>query len=426
MSARVYGVTRRSALAALAAATAGAACGVRRESEPSLDAVAEDYVRAALALALHQPTLVETWRGPDNWRPERREPVAQIRRRLDEINRAAALASASGQDDPRAHYLRQQLDALILAARRLAGESFAFDEEASLAFGAPVTAFLSGLSSEAAQVSLDEAQATLQRLLPGGGALQQRYAAFRARHAIAPARVPAALAAVTSACRRRLEPHVALPSGESTRSGLAPGLGVEALASYEGDLRTSVQIDQASSLDLARLVWLVAHETYPGHHLQYVLADNDLVQRRGWRERALHPSFGGHLLYAEGAAEAGASLLLAGESFEALCREVSGEAAVDGDSVAELAAVHRAVIELDVHVVKVARRYLDGELASNAAAEQLASAALILDAPRMLQVIERQRTRILAYPAGRRIVAGYLQTGSAWERLTAVATSLVL
>ncbi|MFM8534886.1 MAG: hypothetical protein ACKOEC_15080, partial [Acidimicrobiia bacterium] len=355
-------------LAALAAATAGAACGVQQESAPALDAIAEDYVRASLALAQHQPTLVEDWRGPDNWRPGRREPVAQIRRRLDDIDRAAALVSASGQDDPRARYLRQQLDALIVAARRLAGESLAFDDEASLAFGAPVAAFLAALSSDAVQASLDEARVTLERLLPGSGALHQRHAAFRARHAIAPALVPAALAAVTSACRRRLAAHIALPSGESTRSGLAPGLGVEALASYEGDLRTSVLVDQASRLDLARLVWLVAHETYPGHHLQYVLADNDLVQRRGWRERALHPSFGGHLLYAEGAAEAGAALLLAGESFEAQCREVSGEAAVAGESVAELVAVHRAVIELDIHAVTVGRRYLDGDLSSNAAA----------------------------------------------------------
>ncbi len=426
MSACVCAVSRRAAIAAFAAAAAGTACGASRESDGSLDALAEDYVRTALALAQHQPSLVEAWRGPDAWRPGRREPVAQIRRRLDEAHRAASVIQAAATEDQRARYLRQQIDALMLAARRLAGESLTFADEASLAFGQPVARVMSALASGAQQQSLGEARAALERLLPGTGALSQRYAAFRERHSIAPARVSAAVESAMAACRRRLAPHIALPSGESIRAGTQPGLGVEAFASYDGDLRTRVLVDQASRLDLARLVWLVAHETYPGHHLQHVLADADLVQRRGWRERALYPSFGGHLLCAEGAAEAGAALLLDGESFAELCREVSEPAAISPDSVAELVAVQRAVIELDVHAAMVARAYLDGELSSNAAAEQLTSSALILDGQRMLMTIERQRTRILAYPTGRRIVAAHLKAGNAWERLTDVATFLVV
>lgn len=426
MSPHVSGMSRRSAVAALAAAAAGTACGIGRRSDASLDALAEHYVRAALALAQHQPTLVEAWHGPDAWRPGPREPVAQIRHRLDDAHRAANAVLASGTGDPRARYLHQQVGALVLACRRLAGEALTFDDEAALAFGAPVVGVLTALASEARQASWHEARLAVEWLLPGRSVLQERYAAFRARHVIPADRVAAAVEAASSACRRRLAAHLALPPGESVRTGTSATLGVEGQATYEGALRTSVFVEQASRLDLARLVWLVAHETYPGHHVQHVLADSELVQRLGWQERALHPSFGGHLLFAEGAAEAGAALLLAGDVFADVCREVAESAAIAAGHVAELVAVQRAVIELDLHVARVARAYLDGGLSRHAAAEQLTTSALILDAERLLLVIERQRTRVLVYPAGRRIVFDHLKSGNPWDRLKSVATLLVL
>jgi len=91
--------------------------------------------------------------------------------------------------------------------------------------------------------------------------------------------------------------------------------------------------------------------------------------------------------------------------------------------------VHRAVAELDLVIAATARAYLDGELGSEAAAEQLTTRALVMDAQRFLFVIERQRTRILAYPVGRRLVTAHVFGAPSlgrWPRLASIATTMTL
>jgi hypothetical protein len=54
---------------------------------------------------------------------------------------------------------------------------------------------------------------------------------------------------------------------------------------------------------------------------------------------------------------------------------------------------------------------------------------LVLDPDGMLAFIERQRSRVLAYPVGRRLVAAALETTPAaerWKRFAAITTLLDL
>ena len=67
---------------------------------------------------------------------------------------------------------------------------------------------------------------------------------------------------------------------------------------------------------------------------------------------------------AEGAAEAGAGLLLEGEAFADICRALGDGAGVPPERAVNLVAVHRAVMTLDAVIPLVAQRYLDGELGS--------------------------------------------------------------
>jgi hypothetical protein len=425
--------SRRSAVATLALAGLGMACRgapVGTNPRPSIDEGAERYVRLTLQLAQHQPSLVETWLGPPGWRPGPRRPVSDIRAEIGEVKAAMADLAAQIEPNERLQYLQQQLEALDLAARRLAGESMRFADEARASLGADVAEMVTRFGEHpggTGDPAADMARSDLQQRLAGRGPLHERYAAFRARHAIASARVVPALHAILAICRRLVVSHVALPESESVQLETATGLGLEGRATYEGGFRSRVLADTSGPLDLARLIWLVAHETYPGHHVQHVLADRDLVPVQP--ERALHPSFGRHLLCAEGAAEAGAALLLDGVAFEEVCREVAQVTGTRSGDVADLVAVHRAVAGLDVAIAATARAYLDGELGSEAAAEQLMARALVLDAQQFLFVIERQRTRILAYPVGRRLVTAHVQEAPAarrWGRLANVATTLTL
>ena len=389
-------------------------------SAPPLDDMAERYVRLSLQLAQHQPSLIEAWLGPDSWRPGPRRPVAELRAQIDELK--ADIAPFTNESSSRLRYLQQQVAALLVAARRLGGESMTFVDEARASFGSDVVDRLDRVSS------VEAARAVLEQRLPGRGLLHDRYASFRSRHALEPARVLSTARAAAEICRRRVVAHIRLADSERVEIEAATEMALEARASYAGDFVTRVGLT-GSGIDLARLVWLVAHETYPGHHVQHVLADRDLVRAQGWRERALFPSFGRHLLCAEGAAEAGAALLLDATVFDDVCRDLAKGAGVRSENVGELVAVHRAVAELDLSIGSIARAYLDGELGTEQTAARLAQEALVGEPHQFIFTIERQRTRILAYPVGRRLVMDNVLSVPAerrWDRLASINATLVL
>ena len=420
--------SRRRAIATLVMAGAGAACRAADNNNSAqrltVDDLAKQYVRLTLKLAQHQPSLVEAWLGPENWRPGARRPVADIQKEILLAHTALAELPSPSEQADRYRYLGGQLNALVVAARRLAGESMRFWEEASAALGVEETDVRgAGLQSRA----IAAARAELEHRLPGGGPLHARYAAFRDRHAVSRDRIIPTFRAAMQACHDRVRQHALLPEAESVEVATATQIALEAQASYQGGFRTRVTIDTSAQIDLARLLWLAAHEAYPGHHMQHVLGDRDCVRARSWHERALYPAFGPHLLCAEGAAEAGAALLLDEDTFELVCRELAPVASTSKGTVSDLVAVHRAVTALGDGIPAVAQRYLDGEIGSEEAADRLTADALVADARQFLVVIERQRTRLLGYPLGRRIVADEVfarPPEQQWQRLTSVATTL--
>jgi hypothetical protein len=308
-------MSRRSAMATLAAAALGTACRepVAQQEEPeALDRLGEAYVRCALQLAQHQPSLVEAWLGPADWRPGPRRPVADIRTELEGIRGRVAQVDADGDAAIRVGYLRAQLDALLVAARRLSGEPMSFLEEARDAFGSAAADLVAAIPPPGSASHLPavlSARDALDAALPGSGPLHERYARFRKAHSVASQHLPSVLRAALEVCRRHGRDQLSLPDSERVELEAVALQGVEGRAIYEGGFRSRVAISATGPVDLARALWLVSHETYPGHHLQHVLADRDLVAGRGWQERALLPAFGRHLLYSEGAAEAGAALM---------------------------------------------------------------------------------------------------------------------
>jgi hypothetical protein len=347
--------------------------------------------------------------------------VAAIRRDIVEAHVAIGDLAPERGAEARLRYLQAQFAALAIAARRLAGETMPFLAEASAALGLELT------DMTANEADIAAAREILERTLPDRGPLGDRYMKFRGMRAVAPDRVLPAFRAAVGACQARVSRHVTLPASESIEIETAHTVDLEASATYAGSFRTRVTLETAGPIDLAHLVWLAAHETYPGHHTQHVLADRDCVQGRGWRERELFPNFGRHHLHTEGAAEAGAELLLDGDAFVDICRELAPVAGVS-PQVADEVAVYRAHLVLDGLVPSIARAYLDGELAHDAAIEQLGAAALVPHPAGLLAAIERRRTRLLSYPVGRRLVSSDLMATTPdrrWPRLARWATTLV-
>ncbi len=418
-------LTRRSALAMMAGSAAGLlpACrGVSRPPPITAAGAGETYVRLALSLAQHQPSLIDTWLGPAAWGEGTREPVAAIQARVGELRTAMAAMtpSADAAEQARRRYLDGQVQALAVAAGRLAGASASFADEAAAALGARPPA--------RDAVALDRVRQELSERLPGPGSLAERHAAFRQRHAVPAARVEAVFAAAIAWCREAVASHLPLPAGE--RIALIPSdeRGWAAFSRPHDPRVSDVWVSRHGGSDVAHLLQLAAHEGTPGHHAQHVLATARLVERLGWTERALSPAFGPHRLLAEGAAEAGAELLLPLEVRTRVCAErlmpAAGQRPTDAAQVVQ---TERLVAALDLEVAHIAADYLDSPLGTEAATTRLRDDALVLDPAGMLAFIERQRSRVLAYPVGRRLVSAALgQTPAAerWARFAAITTFL--
>jgi hypothetical protein len=240
--------------------------------------------------------------------------------------------------------------------------------------------------------------------------------------------VEAVFADALAWCREATGSHLPLPAGE--RIALIPSdeRGWAAFSRPHDPRTSDVWVSRHGGSNVAHLLQLAAHEGTPGHHAQHVLATAHLVEARGWTERALSPAFGPHRLLAEGAAEAGAELLLPLDVRTRVCAErllpAAGQRAADATQVVH---IERLVAGLDLEVAHIAADYLDSPLGTEAATTRLRDDALVLDPAGMLAFIERQRSRVLAYPVGRRIVGAALEKSppaARWSRFAAITTLL--
>lgn len=405
-----------------------------------LPSLAERYARLTLQLAKHQPSLVETWLGSAAWGDGARVPVpvlrSEARALAGDIERLArdpvwttehlaghaprAAGTSALTEGARVMYLLGQIRALDEAAGRLLGESRTFADEAQRSFGhtaPPRDAAAAGVLRQ-----------RLSELLPGQGTLAERHAAFRHSLAVPPDRVAAVFAAAVAWCRNASRDVLPLPAGDTLTTRAADEGGWAAFSRPAGPRASDLWVSRRGGADAAHLLQLAAHEATPGHHAQHVLAMADLVEARGWTERALTPAFGPHRLLAEGAAEAGADLLLPLPTRERICAEVLLPAAgLSPANASRLVRAERLAADLGMEVAYIASDYLDSSLGTEAVTTRLRDEALVLDPAGMVAFIEKQRSKMLAYPLGRQLVHQALTDATAedrWTRFRAISTTL--
>jgi hypothetical protein len=366
---------------------------------PSLDRIGEGYVRAALALAQHDPDLVEAWRGSEALIPGPRVPVAGIAADIDDLLEGVdqhANDVGSAVDKARIDYLDAQLRALDFAAGRLLGRSAGLDEQARDEFGIA----LGQPDPEAVRRALTE----IDRLLPGPGRTVERVNALRKRIAIPPDRKAAVMQLALDACRDAVASTLDLPVDDEVKIRFHKNMPWDAFARYEGGHRTTIEINDDGPVDVSRALRLACHEGYAGHHAQHLLIDRVFEARR-WPELQLAPGFGRQLLFLEGAAEVGSDLAWPANRRATLYRErLFPAAGLDPTDVDALVGVEELLPTLLPVVTEVARQYLDSKITREHAIERLSNEALIGNPQATLAFIERRRARALVYGEGRRVI----------------------
>jgi hypothetical protein len=148
----------------------------------------------------------------------------------------------------------------------------------------------------------EDAHHTLNEILPGSEPLAKRVQAFRER-----SRVPVAAAAsiihpLMENFRGRARHLFNLPSNETCEISFVTDVPWRAYNWYQGKGQSRIEFNQDLPLEMWDIPTTVAHETYPGHHTERVLKENNLYLGEGRLENAIALSNTPSALISEGIA----------------------------------------------------------------------------------------------------------------------------
>lgn len=384
-----------------AAALAAITISCRPATPPSLDQIAEGYVRVALQLAQHNPDLVDDWRGPDAWKPGPRLPVAEVLARIDALQvdcRADSSSPVLDESTYRAGHLDHQLRALRVLADRLNGASTSIDEELG---NSKVVIDGSGAGA---------ARQALEAILPGDGTLATRHTAYRRRLAVTAAKIEPVMRAALDACRDA-STEMRLPPDERVDLVFGHGSKWDGFARYLGDHRTRIEINLDGSLDVTRALRLACHEGYPGHHVANVLFEEHGVNERGWVELSVAPLQSPLALILEGSANYGIPLAFSDEDRLRFERDTLFPlAGIDPALAPRYAEVRNLQKELRFASNEAARRRIDRGQTVDEVVRFLTElgGATPARARQSVRFIDANRSYVINYNLGERLIADHV------------------
>ena len=256
----------------------------------------ERYLTLAFRVGKHEPELVENYYGPPELLAavEAEEPLEPAR--LAEEAQALLADLQGGDLEPeRRAWLAGQTRALETIARRLEGDPLTYGEEVEATFGIRPR-WYDERDFERAHDLLDEA-------LPGSGDVRARYARWFEQTVIPLEKLLPALESVTEELRARSGAVVGLPEGETIELELVSGKHWSGFNRNLGELRSRISINTDLPFQAGDLAYFVAHEAYPGHHVDGAWKEQVLVRERGQLEETLTLYAAPECVLAEGIAE---------------------------------------------------------------------------------------------------------------------------
>lgn len=270
-------------------------------------AVVERYLLLGLRLGRHLDGLVDAYYGPpalarrvDNEaKIDLGELVAEASRLVADLD---APGDLDGMDAGRRRWLRAQCAGLVTTAAKLRGDAIGYSDEVESCYGVR--------PERVPEERFADAHAALDGVLPGTGALAERYGTWRESQAVPPERLGAAIASLAEDFRARTDAMFGLPEGEHVEFELVRDQPWSGFNYYEGGLRSRVAINVDLPVLSPTLAHLVAHEAYPGHHTEHSRKEVGLVRRRGHLEETIFLVGTPQCLLAEGLADLGLEVLV--------------------------------------------------------------------------------------------------------------------
>jgi hypothetical protein len=357
------------------------------------------YIALCLRLRRLVPALVAPVAvDPTTWRAVGDEPTPTPADLVRQAGRLAAALPDAGLAPHRERFLAGQVAALEWRARRMAGQHVPFLREVRECLGLAVV--------PGEPDAYRAAHRELAALLPGAGPVGNRLAAYRCHDTIPPEALGPAVRALTASLRERTAAGFE-PVG-TVEHRLVDGAPWSALQTYTGGRRSVVRVNTGAALGVSRLPRLVAHETWPGHHLE--CCHGEAAVAAGRVEQGVTLRGAPQTVVSEGLAECGLGTVV-GAGWGPWAAGVLAEAGVrlDGELAGRLDPVLSVLRQVRVDAALLLHE--DGAPTSTriAAAEDHLRRWLLLDHGRARRVVDSLarplwRAHVVASVAGTAVV----------------------
>jgi hypothetical protein len=375
------------------------------------DPVARDYLLLALRLDQHTPGLVDGFFGPADLKGQvDMEQLRPPQRLAEDASSLLDRLPAEIAEPDRRDWLAHQLVALRTQAEILAGANVPYVEQLSRLFA---------WTPERRDESVfDAAAAELDVLLPGREPVAKRLAAWDERLVVPVDRLREVVDWLVETFRTRAEATFGLPRGEELRVRLVSGQPWSGYNWYDGGLRSRVDINTDLPVGAADLLRTVAHETFPGHHLEHAWKEAALVDGAHRLESSILLINTPECLISEGLADLGFRFavppaeepVLLAELFERAALPIAADPAAARDAAMRSAAMRgprRRLAEIRVNAALM--RHADG-------ASHEETLAYLERVGRLPRALAEKRLEFIEHPLWRTYVFVYHEGEALLER----------
>ena len=382
----------------------------------SIDELARQYVRLALDIGRYDASFVDAYYGPDSLKPadEKKDafPKDSFLMKVRHLQDALSQVIEKANNDTirlRANWMNAQLTAFGRRIKIFSGEFADFDTESKELYGVAAPVFPE--SHFQALVS------RLDSLLPGKGAIAERFQMLANRFIIPKNKLDTVFRAAIAECRKRTMEHYSIPANEDFKLEFVSDKPWGGYNWYKGNYQSIIQINTDLDIFIDRAIDVGSHESYPGHHVYNMLLEKNLYRDKGWVEISLYPLFSPQSLIAEGSANYGIDMVFPGtESKVAFCKKVL--LPVAGLDTTGISAYFRALDtrgQLNFAGKEVGRGILNKTMDSVSTMRWLKDYCLMNEetAKKRIRFIDVNRSYIINYNYGMELVKNYVEATGA-------------
>jgi hypothetical protein len=402
------------------------------ELATALNCIAEPYVKLVLAVGQHDADYVDAYYGPPEWQAEAKanlQPLDMILQTAIPLKtKLEELSSKRAEDilQLRHQYLKKQISSLIARVEVLSGKKLSFDEEAKAYYDVEPPVF--------AEEYFKNLVAELETIVPGEGSIPERIEHYRRQFTIAPGKLDKVFSAAIFECRQRTKKYIILPENETFRLEYVHNKTWSGYNWYKGNNESLIQINTDLPIFLERAIDLAGHEGYPGHHVYNCLLETTFARKFGWVEFTVYPLFSSQSLIAEGTANFGIEVAFPGkERMEFERDRLFPLAGLDKSQAERYSKVQELAAKLSYAGNEAARRYLNGEISRDDAAQWLIHYALMSPerAHQRTRFFDQYRSYVINYNLGLDLVRQYIERrggteknpAKRWEEFTKLISS---